>query len=157
MSATSQSMSASQGGYTVDYANPTTQGGFPGSYLNQNSQAGYSRFGTRNDFMSQGCNTIYTTNMKSTSARFFLVATCNAVKPDLSGSITIVASASSSNFTTSLLTPFTAICNAVCPFLSVFLVSSGSLSSKAFTISTCPDLAAKDYSILTKDLQHHEG
>ncbi|KAI3729980.1 hypothetical protein L6452_18653 [Arctium lappa] len=53
MSATSQSMSASQGGYTVDYANPTTQGGFPGSYLNQNSQAGYSRFGTRNDFMSQ--------------------------------------------------------------------------------------------------------
>nr|XP_043626562.1 regulator of nonsense transcripts 1 homolog [Erigeron canadensis] len=47
------STQASQGGYTVDYGNPTTQGGFPGSYLNQNSQAGYSRFGTGNDFMSQ--------------------------------------------------------------------------------------------------------
>ncbi|KAI3665198.1 hypothetical protein L6452_43821 [Arctium lappa] len=54
MSATSQSISASQGGYTVDYANPTSQGGFPRIYLNQNSQAGYSRFGTGNDFMSQG-------------------------------------------------------------------------------------------------------
>ncbi|KAM2188156.1 hypothetical protein ACFX1R_031742 [Malus domestica] len=77
------------------------------------------------------------------STRFFLVATCNAELPNLSGSMTIAGSASTINLTTSLLTPFTAICKAVCPFLSVLLASCGSLPSKVFTISTCPYRAAR--------------
>lgn len=77
---------------------------------------------------------------KSTSALFFLVATCNAVLPNLSGSITMAASASRSNLTTSVLCPLTAICNAVCPFLSVLRANCGSLLSNALTISTCPCL-----------------
>lgn len=91
-------------------------------------------------------------NERYTSDRFFLVATCNAVFPNLSGSITMAASAWRSNFTTSQLIPLTAICKAVCPFLSVLLANCGSLSSNVFTISTCPCLAAKCNAFFPLDL-----
>nr|GMD25445.1 hypothetical protein DVH24_019739 [Ipomoea batatas] len=68
-------------------------------------------------------------------------------------SITIAASASRSNFTTSQLTPFTAICNAVCPFLSVLRANCGSLSSSALRMSTCPCLAAKCNAFFPLDLE----
>ncbi|KAJ9152585.1 hypothetical protein P3X46_026140 [Hevea brasiliensis] len=48
------STQASQSGYAVDYVTQGAQGGFPGNFMNQNSQAGFSRFGSGNDFMSQG-------------------------------------------------------------------------------------------------------
>ncbi|XP_044504127.1 regulator of nonsense transcripts 1 homolog isoform X4 [Mangifera indica] len=54
------STQASQSGYTVDYVTQGAQSGFPGNFLNQNSQAGYSRFGSGNDFMSQGSQGLFT-------------------------------------------------------------------------------------------------